>query len=154
MVSLNVRRWCNQAPAARSMVSANHWLTSIKINRLSWYLTLVSANHPSSNSAQSVRLFCNGNKRLSSKGHTKTKHYEPVQSGVLERKSVARNLRYISRVASESCYVNEDLGTWLGSLSNKNNRFSEFPDGKPVRTSLIFRGHRIGGWLITRSTCC
>ena len=27
------------------MVSANHWLISIKTNRLSWYLTLVSDNH-------------------------------------------------------------------------------------------------------------
>ena len=35
----------------RSMVSANHWLRSIKINRLSWYLMLVSANQASSNSA-------------------------------------------------------------------------------------------------------
>ena len=39
-------------PVARSMVSANHWLSSIKINTLSWYLTLVSANQASSNSAQ------------------------------------------------------------------------------------------------------
>ena len=35
----------------RSMVSANHLLGSIKINRLSWYLTLVRANQASSNSA-------------------------------------------------------------------------------------------------------
>ena len=40
---------------ARSMVSANHWLNSIKTNKLSWYLTLVSANYPSSNSALVVR---------------------------------------------------------------------------------------------------
>ena len=33
------------------MVSANHWLNGIKINGLSWYLTLVSANQASSNSA-------------------------------------------------------------------------------------------------------
>ena len=38
-------------PVVRSMVSANHWLSSIKINGLSWYLTLVSANQASSNSA-------------------------------------------------------------------------------------------------------
>ena len=38
-------------PVVRSMVSANHRLSSIKINRLSWYLTLVSANQASSNSA-------------------------------------------------------------------------------------------------------
>ena len=42
-----------QGPVARSMVSANHWLNSIKTNRFLWPLTLVSANHPSSNSAQS-----------------------------------------------------------------------------------------------------
>ena len=41
-----------QGPVVRSMVSANHWLSSIKIKRLSWYLTLVSANQASSNSAQ------------------------------------------------------------------------------------------------------
>ena len=33
-------------------LSANHWLSSIKINRLSWYLTLVSANQASNNSAR------------------------------------------------------------------------------------------------------
>ena len=43
-----------QWPVVRSMVSANHWLSSIKTNRLSWYLTLVSANQASSNSAQFV----------------------------------------------------------------------------------------------------
>ena len=38
-------------PVVGSMVSANHWLSSIKINMLSWYLMLVSANQASSNSA-------------------------------------------------------------------------------------------------------
>ena len=37
---------------ARSFVSADRWLTGIKIYRFSWYLTWVSANHASSNSAQ------------------------------------------------------------------------------------------------------
>ena len=37
----------SQGPVARSMVSVNHWLS-----RLSWYLTLVSANQASCNSAQ------------------------------------------------------------------------------------------------------
>ena len=41
----------DQGPVVLSMVSANHWLSSIKINRLPWYLTLVSANQASSNSA-------------------------------------------------------------------------------------------------------
>ena len=41
-----------QGPVVRSMVSVNHWLSGIKTNRLSWYLTLVTANHASSNSAQ------------------------------------------------------------------------------------------------------
>ena len=41
-------------PVVRSMVSANHWLNGIKINRLSWYLTLVGANQASSNSALDV----------------------------------------------------------------------------------------------------
>ena len=31
------------------MVSANRWLRGIKTNRFPWYLTLVSANHASSN---------------------------------------------------------------------------------------------------------
>ena len=44
-----------QGPVVRSMVSANHWLSSININRLSWYLTLVSADQASSKSAQVVR---------------------------------------------------------------------------------------------------
>ena len=34
---------------ARSMVSANRWLRGIKTCRFPWYLTLVSANHASSN---------------------------------------------------------------------------------------------------------
>ena len=41
----------NHGPVVRSMVSANHCLSSIKINRLSLYLTVVSANQASSNSA-------------------------------------------------------------------------------------------------------
>ena len=36
------------------MVSANHWLGYIKTYRLSWYLTAVSANHASSNSALDI----------------------------------------------------------------------------------------------------
>ena len=36
-------------PVARSLVSANRWLRGIKIYRFPWYLTLVSANHASSN---------------------------------------------------------------------------------------------------------
>ena len=36
------------------MVSANHWLRGIKTYRLSWFLTLVSANHASSNWAQNA----------------------------------------------------------------------------------------------------
>ena len=41
-----------QGRVARSMVSANRWLSGIKTYRLSWYLPWVSANHASSNSAQ------------------------------------------------------------------------------------------------------
>ena len=40
-----------QGPVVRSMVNANHWLSSIKISRLPWYLTRVSADQASSNSA-------------------------------------------------------------------------------------------------------
>ena len=36
-------------PVARSLVSANRWLRGIKMYRFPWYLTLVSANHASSN---------------------------------------------------------------------------------------------------------
>ena len=36
-------------PVARSLVSANRWLTGIKMYRFPWYLTLVSTNHASSN---------------------------------------------------------------------------------------------------------
>ena len=42
-------------PVIRSMVSADHWLSSIKINRLSWYLPVVSANQALSNSAQNAK---------------------------------------------------------------------------------------------------
>ena len=41
-----------QGLVARSMVSANHWLRGIKTYGLSWHLTRVSANHASSNWAQ------------------------------------------------------------------------------------------------------
>ena len=36
-------------PVVRSLVSANRWLRAIKTYRFPWYLTLVSANHASSN---------------------------------------------------------------------------------------------------------
>ena len=39
----------DQGPVVRSLVSANRWLRSIKTYRFPWYLTLVSANHASSN---------------------------------------------------------------------------------------------------------
>ena len=38
----------------RSLVSANRCLRGIKTNRFPWYLTLVSANHASSNPGQAV----------------------------------------------------------------------------------------------------
>ena len=41
-----------QGPVARSLVSANRWLRGIKMYRFPWYLTLVSANHASSNPGQ------------------------------------------------------------------------------------------------------
>ena len=46
------RRHCffkHQGPVARSLVSANRWLRGVKTYRFPWYLTLVSANHASSN---------------------------------------------------------------------------------------------------------
>ena len=36
-------------PVARRLVSAHCWLRGVKTYRISWYLTLVSANHASSN---------------------------------------------------------------------------------------------------------
>jgi len=39
----------NLGPVVRSLVSANRWLRGIKTYRFPWYLTLVSANHASSN---------------------------------------------------------------------------------------------------------
>ena len=36
-------------PVARSLVSANRWLRGLKTHRFPWYLTLISANHASSN---------------------------------------------------------------------------------------------------------
>ena len=44
----------HQGPVARSLVSANRWLRGIKMYRFPWYLTLVSANHASSNPGQIV----------------------------------------------------------------------------------------------------
>ena len=44
---------CNEkGPVARSLVSANRWLSGIKLYRFPWYLTLVSTNHASSNPGQ------------------------------------------------------------------------------------------------------
>ena len=45
-------RFDNLGWVAQSMVSFNHWLSSIKTNTLSRYLTLVNANHASNNWAQ------------------------------------------------------------------------------------------------------
>ena len=42
----------NQGPVGRSLVGANRWLRGIKTYRFPWYLTLVSANHASSNQGQ------------------------------------------------------------------------------------------------------
>ena len=39
-------------PVVRSLVGANRWLRGIKTYRFPWYLTLVSANHASSNPGQ------------------------------------------------------------------------------------------------------
>ena len=44
----------NQGPVAQSLVSVNRWLRGIKTYRFPWYLTLVSANHTSSNPSQVV----------------------------------------------------------------------------------------------------
>ena len=41
-------------PVVRSLVSANRWLRGIKTYRFPWYLTLVSANHASSNPGLAV----------------------------------------------------------------------------------------------------
>ena len=38
-----------QGPVARDLVSANSWLRDTKTYRVPWYLTLVRANHASSN---------------------------------------------------------------------------------------------------------
>ena len=45
----------DQGPVARSPVSANRWLRGIKTDRFPWYLTLVSANHASSNPGQGAK---------------------------------------------------------------------------------------------------
>ena len=42
----------DKGPVVRSLVSANRWLRGIKTYRFPWYLTLVSANHASSNPGQ------------------------------------------------------------------------------------------------------
>ena len=42
----------HQGPVARSLVCANRWLRGVKTYRFPWYLTLVSANHGSSNPGQ------------------------------------------------------------------------------------------------------
>ena len=42
----------DQGQVVRSRVSANHWLRGMKTYRFPWYLTLVSANHASSNLGQ------------------------------------------------------------------------------------------------------
>ena len=46
--------YINQGPVVRSLVSPNRWLRGIKTYRFPWYLTLVNANHASSNPGQSV----------------------------------------------------------------------------------------------------
>ena len=46
----------HQRPVVRSLVSANRWLRGIKTYRFPWCLTLVSANHASSNLGQALIL--------------------------------------------------------------------------------------------------
>ena len=46
----------SQGPVAQSLVSASRWLRGIKTYRFPWYLTLVGANHASSNPGQYVTL--------------------------------------------------------------------------------------------------
>ena len=45
----------HQGPVVQSLVSANRWLRGIKTYRFPWYLTLVSANHASSNPGLDVK---------------------------------------------------------------------------------------------------
>ena len=63
MSTRNVGCFANvQGPVFRSLVSAIRWLRGIKTYRFPWYLTLVSANHASSNPGQFanvLRLFAN-----------------------------------------------------------------------------------------------
>ena len=53
-----------QGPVVRSLVSANRCLRGIKAYRFPWYLTLVSANHASSNPGQGCHLGCRSHKIL------------------------------------------------------------------------------------------
>ena len=46
-----------QGPVVRSLISANCWLRGIKTYRFPWYLTLVSANHASSNPGQNYFIY-------------------------------------------------------------------------------------------------
>ena len=55
VISLTSRFANVQRPVARSLVSANRWLRGIKSYRFPWYLTLVSANHDSSNPGLSFK---------------------------------------------------------------------------------------------------
>ena len=45
-----------QGPIARSLVSANRWLRGIKTYRFPWYLSLVIANHASSNPGRTIAM--------------------------------------------------------------------------------------------------
>ena len=49
-----VHTTAKQGPVVRSLVSANRWLRGVKTYRFPWYLTLVSANHASSNPGQVI----------------------------------------------------------------------------------------------------
>ena len=56
-------------PVARSLVSANRWLRSIKMYRFPWYLTLVSTNHASSNPGLVLKIL--RNYKVSTRRHYK-----------------------------------------------------------------------------------
>ena len=55
--SLYIHGSNGQGPVVRSLVSANCWLRGIKTYRFPWCLTLVSANHASSNPGQNASLY-------------------------------------------------------------------------------------------------
>ena len=102
------------------MVSASHWLSSIKINRLSWYLTLVSAKQASSNSAQDAKSLTEHQRWLTGPAFLwqpeETWPAQPLSYGEIPDNDpeIKKQVNVLATVANDQASTSTVL-TWVGT---------------------------------------